>query len=140
MQDMTVYTIGYGGRKPNDFLDLLALKGIKAIVDIRRRPRSYSGHYTRAKDPGKGIQGLLTGAGIEYVWIEELGNPFKDQDGWAKKYEEHLDQLVNRLADMLHGVPAPYCLMCCEKRVAQCHRKLLAARLAEAGAQVEHIE
>ncbi|MBU2495572.1 MAG: hypothetical protein KJ935_03610 [Candidatus Omnitrophica bacterium] len=32
------YTIGYDGRKPEEFLSLLKAKDIKAIVDVRLRP------------------------------------------------------------------------------------------------------
>ena len=135
-----VYTIGYGGRKSDDFLGLLASRGIKTIVDVRRRPRGYRGCYTRAKDPGKGIAGMLAKVGIKYVWLEELGNPFQGQGEWVEAYQGHLDQLGGRLGEVLGDVSGPFCLMCAEKRVNECHRRLIADRLAEAGAEVEHIE
>lgn len=134
------YTIGYGGRRPDDFLDLLTSRGIRTIVDVRRSPRGYRGCYTRAKDPSKGIAGMLAKIGIKYVWLEEFGNPFQGQDEWVEKYQAHLDQLGGRLGEVLGDVSGPFCLMCAEKRVSECHRKLIAYRLAEAGAEVEHIE
>jgi uncharacterized protein (DUF488 family) len=40
----------------------------------------------------------------------------------------------------LDGVPQPFCLLCAEKRVAECHRRLIAEFLASKGNQIEHIE
>ena len=140
MQGTKFYTIGYGGRKPGEFVSLLTANGIKTIVDVRLSPRGYLGCYTRAKDPSKGIEGMLARAGVKYVWLAELGNSFKDLDSWAQAYRDHLDQIGDGLMEMLESVTAPFCLMCGEKRVADCHRKLIADRLVEAGAEIEHVE
>ncbi len=138
---MRIYTIGYGGRKPQEFLDLLIERGIRAIVDVRLRPdRSSMGVYTKAKDADKGIEALLAGAGIAYYSFIELGNVFRDLDDWQRRYQQLMDQAGDLLTQRLLEVAEPFCLMCAEKRTDQCHRKLVADHLAKNGHQVEHIE
>ena len=140
---MKLYTIGYGGRAPQDFLALLQSHGIRTVVDVRLRPeRSSMGCYAKARTPDKGIEHLLASAGVRYVWLQELGNVFMGMDGWAERYRRLIgqagDQLVERLLQLPD--PQPLCLMCAEKRVEACHRKVIADWLVAHGHQVEHIE
>ena len=80
---MKFFTIGYGGRKPREFLDALRKRGIKAIVDVRLRPnRASMGTYMKAKTADKGIQRLLGEGGMEYFPLVELGNKFLGQKDW----------------------------------------------------------
>ena len=70
---MKFYTIGYGGRKPQEFVDLLNRKGIKVIVDVRLRPYpAYRGYYAKAKSADKGIQKVLAAADIASISIVDL--------------------------------------------------------------------
>lgn len=82
---MTFYTIGYGGRDPEEFLGLLAAHGVRAVADVRIRPeRASMGAYTRARTPDKGIEHLLASRDIAYHPILELGNLFLDCGGPAR--------------------------------------------------------
>jgi uncharacterized protein (DUF488 family) len=139
---MKFYTIGYGGRRPAEFLELLVRRGVRCIADVRVRPdRASMGAYTKAKAPGKGIEGLLAERGIAYRSILELGNPFLDLDDWRPSYRELLDRAGDLLVPRLADLPRPFCLLCAEKRVADCHRQLIANFLvARHGWEVEHIE
>ena len=138
---MKVYTIGYGGRNPQEFLDLLKANEIKAVVDVRLRPdRSSMGRYVKAKAPSKGIQGLLSRADIQYFSYLELGNVFLDIDDWEARYSTLLDKAGDLLTERLFKVPVPFCLMCAEKRSIHCHRMIIAEYLKQKGYNVEHIE
>ena len=139
---MTIYTIGYGGRKPTEFTDLLTRHGARTVVDVRLRPdRASMGCYALAKSPGKGIQGLLAKAGIAYVSMVQLGNLFLDRDDWAKAYRQLLATAGELLTEQLVMLPLaqPVCLLCAEKDPAACHRGLIAEYLAARGHCVEHI-
>jgi uncharacterized protein (DUF488 family) len=138
---MKLYTIGYGGRKPEELVKLLKEKGIHAIVDVRLRPDKASlGTYVKSKDSNKGIQSLLENAGIRYFSFIELGNPFMEFEDWAKRYRCLMDKAGELLVERLSQVPLPFCLMCAEKCAADCHRSIIAEYLVTKGYQVEHIE
>lgn len=139
---MTVYTIGYGGRTRADFLELLANTSVRTIVDVRLRPdRASMGLWTKARTPDKGIERLLADAGLGYMSLVELGNPFLGLPDWPARYRRLLDAAGDLLTERLAGVPVPYCLLCSEKRAAECHRTLVADFLARhAGAAVVHLE
>jgi uncharacterized protein (DUF488 family) len=139
---MNFYTIGYGGRTPDEFAGLLVARGVRAVADVRIHPdRASMGAYVRARTPDKGIEKLLGDRGIVYRSILELGNLFRDLDDWRPLYtalfERAGDLFVGRLTDL----PEPFCLTCAEKRVQDCHRLIIADFLVESrGWYVEHIQ
>lgn len=138
---MKIFTIGYGGRSSSEFIDLLEKADVKIVVDVRLDPaHAYRGIYTKGKDPSKGVQGLLERADIQYVWIPELGNPFKDDKDWKLKYQLHLEEKGEMLCLKLYELKTSFCLLCAEKYASTCHRKVISDYLADKGYEVEHLE
>ena len=139
---MKLYTIGYGARTAEEFIGMLKAKGIRLIVDIRLRPdRASMGIWTKAKTPDKGIEKLLSQAEIGYRSLIELGNLFLEFEDWQDRYQRLLDAAGELLVSRLSGTADPFCLLCAEKRVAECHRRQVADFLVRKwGAEVEHLE
>ncbi|MGH8549924.1 MAG: DUF488 family protein [Methylococcales bacterium] len=138
---MQLYTIGYGGRYPTDFIHALVEHEVRAVVDVRLRPdRAAMGVYVKAKKPEKGIVNLLNQHNIAYYSILELGNVFLTYSDWAERYQRLLDQSGDLLTAPLQNFLEPFCLLCAERRVEQCHRKQIGDYLARKGWSVQHIE
>jgi uncharacterized protein (DUF488 family) len=139
---MTFFTIGYGGRTPDEFAGLLLRHGVRSVADVRIRPdRASMGAFVKAKTADKGIERLLGDRGITYSSILELGNLFKDLEDWRPSYRALVERAGDLLVGRLEHLPAPFCLLCAEKRVADCHRQVIADFLvASRGWTVEHIE
>ena len=128
----TVYTVGYGGRQPSDFLDVLEQHGIETVVDVRLRPdRTRLRSFVRANEISKGIERLLGERRIAYVSLVELGNPFMDDDDWRPRYERLIAAAGEVLTEKLFDLSGTLCLMCAERRVETCHRWLIADYLAQ---------
>jgi uncharacterized protein (DUF488 family) len=140
--DLDGFTVGYGGRVPNEFGKLLASNKVKTVVDVRIRPdKAAMGSFAKAREAGKGIAGLLARSEIGYVSLPELGNLFLDYDDWPERYEKFLDLAGPLLFDRLAGIPGPICLMCAEKKVRDCHRRHIAAYLERTeGWNFTHLE
>lgn len=138
-----IYTIGYGGRHPEEFVGILAEHGIKAVVDVRLRPdRASMGCYSLAKSPDRGIQKLLAGADVAYFSFIQLGNVFLEYPDWRERYGQLIAVAGDILTEPLFStwIPEPWCLMCSEKRAIDCHRNRVAEFLAARGYEVTHVE
>ena len=138
---MHLYTIGYGGRNPQEFVKLLQQNGIMTIVDVRLRPdRASMGAYQLAKDPARGIQNLLNSGNIKYVSLVELGNIFLGYENWRERYSLLLEKAGDLLIEKLQEIVGPLCLLCAEKKVVDCHRLQITGYLEQKGWEIEHIE
>src|SRR4051794_38568821 len=109
---MIFYTIGYGGRGPEQFAQLLTDHGVRSLADVRIRPdRASMGAYTKARPADKGIERLLADRGIAYHSILELGNVFLELEDWRIPYRELLLRSGDLLTAGLLDLPRPFCLM-----------------------------
>ena len=140
---MDFISIGYGGRTPAELVDLLRAHGVRTVVDVRLRPdRASMGAFSLAKDPAKGIAGLLGAAGIRHVSLVELGNLFLGCEDWKDRYRRLADRAGDLLLERLLALRAeePIALLCAEKKAEDCHRRFLADRLVLMGHRMVHVD
>jgi uncharacterized protein (DUF488 family) len=148
-EKITLFTIGHSTRPLSDFLALLGEFKIEVLVDIRRFPGSQRfPHFNR-----EALEQTLPAAGIEYVWLEDLGgrrnapeidkspNPGLKHPTF-RNYADYMqtDQFqtaVNRLLSIASAKTTT--VMCAEKLFWKCHRRLLYDYMTAHNFLVEHI-
>ncbi|MEE9554157.1 MAG: DUF488 domain-containing protein [candidate division Zixibacteria bacterium] len=133
---MRLFTIGYEGRDINKFTGILALNGVEKVVDIRAVPHSRRREFSKKHLPEK-----LAEAGIEYIHIVELGSPKElrekvkaddDYEFFFIEYEKYLKTRTGTINDLaVIATEKSVCLLCYEKDVNRCHRRIVAERIAE---------
>jgi len=133
----TIFTLGHSSHEWTRFVSLLGTVEITMLVDVRSAPASRLPHFNRAA-----LRAGLNAAGIEYQFMgRELGGRPRcggtaDYEQMAKSPDFHAG--LDRLEEF--GARQRVVVVCAEAEPLQCHRFLLIARrLAERGAEVEHI-
>jgi uncharacterized protein (DUF488 family) len=139
-----VYTIGYGGRTLEGFVDLLPRYEIEVLVDVRSQPYSrYQRHFSK-----KPLAEHLPQIGVEYLWMGDgLGGRPDDPACYPNgaisyercqerpAYQEGIAHLVELARERRCAV------MCSEGRPQACHRaRLIGETLAKQGVLVLHID
>lgn len=137
----TIYTIGYGGRKPTDFVEILSKASVQLVADVRLLPnRASMGSYVKAKSPERGIEKLLGEAGIAYQWLEELGNP-DPKDPQMQSFRDLMTEEFDSRTEQLQKLATSQtvCLLCAEKDPERCHRSIVTSGLERRGWDAVHL-
>lgn len=128
-----LFTIGYEGRALDELIAILAAKKIDRVIDIRELPLSRRRGFSKTP-----LGAALGGAGIEYMHMREAGNPYRKlkdaipREELLAKYKQHIAEardVVADVAEQARGLRAA--LLCYEAEPAECHRSLLAPRVAK---------
>jgi uncharacterized protein (DUF488 family) len=123
---MAIFTIGYGGRRFDDFVALLEQHGISLVVDIRRFPRSKMPEYNK-----ESLETKLPQFGISYIWMgDTLGGL---RPGGYSKYMESGDYQAGIARLLEPAQQASVVLMCKERSDPGCHRRYIVETLASKG-------
>lgn len=164
---MTLYTVGHGkwpvAARAASLIRELKAHEIQVLVDIRHSPCASDlnpasiGPY-RMQDwhlqaGDSGIESLLQDAGIDYLWLVELGNPQKKDPG-MKVLRSHLSSRddrwpANRGLELLRRLVVDQgkrcCLLCACAEVESCHRKLVTDEISNSraaafgGIEIRHL-
>jgi uncharacterized protein (DUF488 family) len=148
----SVYTIGYGGRSIIEFIGILKLYGVEAVIDVRRWNKALK----QPEFSGMNLQVELSKNNIQYYWFPALGGFRKfgvdvEDIGIATCFKSNgfraYATYITRCTEVKHYLEklvelATYhliAIMCCEKHPWFCHRKILSDYLVAKGFKVLHI-
>ncbi len=145
--ERTLYTIGYEGLEPDSFVAELVAHGVDAVIDVRERASSRKRGFSKTA-----LSSCLAAHGIAYYHLRSLGCPAAiryryrangDRDAYVQALMAHLDAQAPSLQQVVELMARHTCaLLCLEADPAQCHRSLVAARVAEIASEpvrVEHL-
>ena len=135
-----VFTIGYEGADVDRFLTTLKDAGVATLADVRAVAFSRKRGFSKSA-----LRDALARQGIGYEHFIRLGTPKEgrqaaragDGDLMRRIYCDEV--LVSEPAqEAFRALEAlaeaqPICLLCFERDPANCHRRVLAQRLAERG-------
>ena len=135
---MQLYTIGFTRKRAETFFTQLRINGVKRLVDIRLNPGGQLSGFAKQDDLSYLLRELA--GGCEYVHLPELAptkqilSEYRADKNWVR-YADHFNLLMDE-----RNIPAAldagmflstrFCLLCSEATPEQCHRRLVAERLA----------
>lgn len=136
VENAQCYSIGYGNRSFDDFVQMLIENRITNLVDIRRYPQSTFDDFNK-----ESLQSSLPLNNIMYIHCEGVGS-MRDSayieymgTGEFRKSFAQLLAYINSVNEKGGKVV----LMCAEKNPKDCHRRYLAQHLEQSGIKVIHL-
>jgi uncharacterized protein (DUF488 family) len=130
-----LYTIGYEGKKFEQYLNELIQEDIKILVDVRKNAHSMKYGFSK-----KTLQNAVENLGIKYIHIPNLGIESEnrqtletkaDYDAlfaqYAKTFKTKVEDMayLNELIENEHRVA----ITCFENDVSYCHRGVIAKKM-----------
>ncbi|UGV39861.1 DUF488 domain-containing protein [Methanococcoides orientis] len=135
-EDARCYTVGYGNRSLEEFIDILQQYDLSYLVDIRSYPHSVREEFNKENleivlpkynivySHCPGLGGLREESYINYIGTDEFREYFKKLIGKIKEVNSNGSDVV---------------LMCAEKNPKNCHRYKLSNELESSGIRVIHL-
>ncbi|MBE5321206.1 DUF488 domain-containing protein [Pedobacter sp. MR2016-19] len=146
MKTKSLYTIGHGSRKTEDFLSTLKQFSIDFLIDVRSKPYSkFNPQYNQLE-----LKTILENNGIRYVFMgDSIGGRPKDPTCYDEEGKVNYDKVkekefflkgIDRLKLAYEkGVKA--IIMCSESKPCECHRSKLIGRVLESQhINLQHID
>lgn len=127
----TIFTIGYEQATQAALVDTLKEAGVKLLADIRYLPLSRRPGFSK-----NSLKAAVEEAGIAFRHFRDLGTPADGRAAARRGDHAELEriyagqlELPQALAQMAElralAEETPTCLLCYERRAAECHRSLL---------------
>ena len=144
---MKLYTIGFTQKSARGFFVRLRDHGVQRVVDIRLKPHGQLSGFAKQEDLPYFLHELA--AGCQYVHmpilapIKEILKDYRADSDWpryAVRFEALMDERgIPQTIERAEFEALTSCLLCSEATPEQCHRRLVAERLAAHWPDVEII-
>jgi uncharacterized protein (DUF488 family) len=145
----TLYTIGHSTRTLDELIETLHAHSIATLTDIRSFPMSRRlPRFNR-----ESLEQTLPAAGIQYVWMKELGGRRKNirddspnialRNSSFRNYADYMltEEFRRAAADLIgKAEKSRTAYMCAERVYFHCHRMLVSDWLTARGHEVLHID
>lgn len=140
-------TIGYEGASLDDFIGTLVCANVQVLVDVRERAQSRRKGFSKSA-----LAARLKKAGISYLHFRELGDPKPGREaarsGDMKEFRRIYRNVLRRSAAKTAILEIAAlsrtrnaCLMCYEREFVDCHRKMVADKIArQTGRAAKHLK
>ena len=131
-----IWTIGYEGATLGDFIATLVQAGVRRIVDVREIAQSRRPGFSKTA-----LRNALAEADIDYHHVRQLGDPKHgreaaragDMNLFREIFTAHLDLSASREA-IVEAISLaqerPSSLLCYERDPKDCHRTIVAEKMA----------
>ena len=142
-----LFTVGYEGTTIDSFIANLLTNNIDCILDVRSLPLSRKPGFSKTQ-----LAQRLRRAKLQDVHRADLGTPtpLRENLKATRDYSTFFKAMQTHLASKKDAIEAAYncvlnytcCLMCFERLPAECHRKIVAAKIQARdgnGLQIKHI-
>ena len=146
---MKLYTLGFTQKNAERFFGLLRDNAIARLVDIRVNPHGQLSGFARQEDLPFFLSRLADGCAYQHLPqlapTKEILKDYRADHDWGR-YVGRFERLMDE-----RGVPQSLaradfesvrcCLLCSEAEPDQCHRRLVAERLARhwPGVEIIHL-
>jgi uncharacterized protein (DUF488 family) len=144
---MKLYTIGFTQKHAATFFELLRQHGVRRLIDIRLKPGGQLSGFAKQNDLPYFLSELV--AGCQYVHMPELAptkdilDNYRSDSDWPRyvaRFEALMDERgIPEALNRVEFETLTSCLLCSEPTPEQCHRRLVAERLAACWPNVEVI-
>jgi uncharacterized protein (DUF488 family) len=141
-----IFTIGYEGATVAAFIAALRDAGVSLVLDIRAVPASRKKGFSKTP-----LASHLAEAEIGYRHLRGLGTPKRgrdaahggDHEAFERIFLAHMEEpeaLLDLGEALALAQAEPTCLLCFERDPQNCHRLIVAERMArESGQEIRHL-
>lgn len=123
-------SVGYGGRRPTEFVELLRRHDVQLLIDVRLSPMTRIPGFSKPR-----LSLSLAAVGIEYRHEPQLGNPPANRESFRtgelslgrSRYRRILElEGSGALRDLVRSAASRrVAVLCAERNHERCHRQVI---------------